>query len=327
MLPSTLSPAKQLAREKVRGLWIAIPTPFTESGIIDEEALRASVEYYIDGLKVDGIYCGGVMGEFWALTVAERKRVHELVVEQNAGRIPLIAHTGHHVFSEVIELCDHAQDIGIDFAIVMNPYLPTAPADELVENWYRQIRAASSVPLFLFNTRYSGYCLSPSLIARLADIDTVCGIKNPRDEEHILEVQRLAGDRIVVTDASETDWLNLHLDHGFPALMSTLTLALFQTPEDRRVLEYTARADAGNIDGAWEVQRSLDPHRHVYQKWVRAASERGIVPIAYLKAWLELMGLPQGSVRPPLVPLTPDEQDGMRRELDALGLVSSNAVI
>jgi 4-hydroxy-tetrahydrodipicolinate synthase len=263
------------------------------------------------------------MGEFWALTVTERKRVHELVVEQTAGRIPLIAHTGHHVYSEVIELCDHAQDIGIDFAIVMNPYLPTAPADELVENWYHQIAAASSVPLFLFNTRYSGYCISPSLIARLADIDTVCGIKNPREEEHILEVQRLVGDRIVVTDASEADWLHLHLDHGFQALMSTLTLALYQTPKDRRVLEYTTRADAGDIEGAWEVQRSLEPHRHVYQKWVRGASERGIVPIAYLKAWLGLMGIPQGPVRPPLVSLTLDEQDGLRRELDGLGLVSS----
>ena len=323
MSQAQLSPAKQLAKEKVRGLWIAIPTPFTESGRIDEEMLRASVEYYIDGLKVDGIFCGGVMGEFWALTLAERKRVHELVAEQTAGRIPLIAQTGHHVFSEVIAMCNHAQDMGIEFAIVMNPYLPTHSADELVRNWYQQITAASSIPLFLFNTRYSGYCISPSLIAELADLDTVCGIKNPREPEHLLEVQRLAGDRIVVTDASEKDWLELHLDHGFQSLMSTLTLALFQTPQDRPVLDYTARADAGDIEGAWEIHRSLEPHRQVYQKWVRGTSERGVVPIAYLKAWLELMGLPQGPVRPPLVPLTPDELDGLRRELDKLGLIKS----
>ena len=60
--------AKQLAREKVTGLWIAIATPFTPDGArVDEDALAASVEHYVDRLKVDGIFCGGVMGEFWAL--------------------------------------------------------------------------------------------------------------------------------------------------------------------------------------------------------------------------------------------------------------------
>jgi 4-hydroxy-tetrahydrodipicolinate synthase len=71
--------AKELAREKVKGLWIAIPTPFTaDAEHVDEDALAASVEHYIDGLRVDGIFCGGVMGEFWALSLDERKRVHEL---------------------------------------------------------------------------------------------------------------------------------------------------------------------------------------------------------------------------------------------------------
>jgi hypothetical protein len=64
------SPAKSLARERVQGVWIAIPTPFTADGArVDEEALEASVEHYVDALRVDGIFCGGVMGEFWALTL------------------------------------------------------------------------------------------------------------------------------------------------------------------------------------------------------------------------------------------------------------------
>jgi len=51
---TALSPAKEAAFEKVRGLWIAIPTPFTLEGEIDEGALRKAVDYYIDGLEVDG---------------------------------------------------------------------------------------------------------------------------------------------------------------------------------------------------------------------------------------------------------------------------------
>jgi dihydrodipicolinate synthase/N-acetylneuraminate lyase len=45
------------------------------------------------------------------------------------------------------------------------------------------------------------------------------------------------------------------------------------------------------------------------------------IPIAYLKAWLELLGLPQGPVRPPLVPLARDEQFALARDLEAVGLV------
>ena len=71
---TALSPAKQTAFEKVGGLWIAIPTPFTPDLEIDEGLLRKSVDYYIEGLGVDGIFCGGVMGEFWSMTVEERAR-------------------------------------------------------------------------------------------------------------------------------------------------------------------------------------------------------------------------------------------------------------
>ncbi len=81
--------AKALARERVKGLWIAIPTPFTADGRqVDEEVLVASVEHYIDGLQVDGIFCGGVMGEFWALSVGERKLVHEVVARRPPGACP-----------------------------------------------------------------------------------------------------------------------------------------------------------------------------------------------------------------------------------------------
>src|SRR5690625_61275 len=103
------SDAKQRARELVQGLWIAIPTPFTDDGSkVDEDLLAEGVDYYIDALKVDGIFCGGVMGEFWALTFEERKRVHELVVEHAAGRVPIMPHVGSHIFSEMVELTHHA---------------------------------------------------------------------------------------------------------------------------------------------------------------------------------------------------------------------------
>jgi 4-hydroxy-tetrahydrodipicolinate synthase len=315
--------AKSLAREKVKGLWIAIPTPFTSEGrCVDEDALATSVEYYIGALEVDGIFCGGVMGEFWALSVDERERVHELVVQQAGGRVPVMAQVGHHAFAETTRLCEHALAAGIDFGIAMNPYYPPSPPPELVRAWYEALAAASSLPMFLFNTMYAGYTLSPELIAELADLANVCGIKNPQPMDHLLRVQALAGDRIVVTDASERHWLELHSEHGFQALMSTPALALYQRPGDLSIVEYTRLADSGDVDAARTLRDRLDPARDAFDRWMREPwLERHVIPIAQLKAWLALLGLPQGPVRPPIVPLARDEEFALRRDLEAAELL------
>jgi 4-hydroxy-tetrahydrodipicolinate synthase len=315
--------AKSLAREKVRGLWVAIPTPFTADGRgVDEDTLAASVEHYVDGLRVDGIFCGGVMGEFWALSLDERKRVHEVVARQAAGRVPVMAHVGHHAFPDMVELCEHALAHGVDFGIAINPYYPPSPPPESVRAWYEALAEASALPMFLFNTTYAGYTLSPELIAELADLDNVCGVKNPQERDHLLRVQELAGDRIVVTDASERHWLELHTEHGFQALMSTPALALYQRPGHLPVADYTRLADAGDLDAARALSDRLDPARAVFERWMRRPwVDRRVIPIAQLKAWLGLLGLPQGPVREPLVPLTRDEELALRRDLEAAGLV------
>jgi 4-hydroxy-tetrahydrodipicolinate synthase len=320
---SAPKPAKELAREKVKGLWIAIPTPFTaDGGQIDEDALGAAVDHYIDGLSVDGIFCGGVMGEFWALSLDERRRVHELVARQAAGRVPVMAQVGHHVFSDTVRLCEHALEHGIDFGIAMNPYYPPSPPAESVRAWYEALADASPLPMFLFNTMYAGYTLSPELVAELADLDNVGGIKNPQSREHLLRVQALAGERIVVTDASERHWLELHTEHGFQALMSTPALALYQRPGDLPIVEYTRLADSGDLEGARVLSDRLAPVRDAFDRWMRRPwLERQVVPIAQLKAWLGLMGLAQGPVRPPLVPLTREVELALGRDLDAAGLL------
>ncbi len=312
------SAAKRFARETVRGLWIAIPTPFSPDGEhVDEETLERSVEHYVDGLRVDGIFCGGVMGEFWALTLDERKRVHEIVHRQVAGRVPVMVQVGHHSLHDTIALSRHATEHGIELGIAMNPYFPPHLPDELVMAYYAKLDEATELPLFLFNTPYSGTELSVDLIVRLAELDIVCGIKNPRPRAHLLELLRRAGDRVIVTDAAEGEWLELHTDHGMQALMSTPALALYQRPGDLPVRDYTALADAGELDAAREIAGSLAPMRSAFQRWMRDPwAEHRVIPIAYLKAWLAHIGLPQGPVREPLLPLTREQTAALHGDLD-----------
>ncbi len=307
--------AKAVARATVRGLWISIPTPFTADGAeVDEEALAASVEHYIAVLQVDGIFCGGVMGEFWALSLPERKRVHATVATVAAGRVPVMAQVGHHAVAEAAELANHAQEHGVAFGIAMNPYYPPDLPFPLVRGWYEAFAERTSLPLFLFNTPYSGTSLSIDEIAELAEIEIVCGIKNPRGREHLLALQERLGEKIVVADAAERAWLDLHTQHGFQALMSTPALALYQTPGNLPVVEYTRRRDR-------RISDSLGPARDAFEKWMRRPwLDHHVIPIAELKAWLDLLGLPQGPVRAPLVPLSKERRSALALDLQALGL-------
>src|SRR5499427_2440936 len=92
------------ARERFTGLWAAITVPFGSDGGIDEAALCADLDRLTGELGIDGIFSGGVMSEFWALSGAERRRLTEVVVGQVRGRCPVLAHTGQHSAEETIAL-------------------------------------------------------------------------------------------------------------------------------------------------------------------------------------------------------------------------------
>src|SRR5215467_3286709 len=92
--------AKRTARERFTGLWAAITAPFGPDGGLDAGALRGDLDRLTGDLGVGGIFCGGVMSEFWALSGAERRRMTEVVVERARGRCPVLAHTGHHSAAE-----------------------------------------------------------------------------------------------------------------------------------------------------------------------------------------------------------------------------------
>jgi 4-hydroxy-tetrahydrodipicolinate synthase len=313
--------AKEASFAQFRGVWAAIATPFTAEDTIDETGLRRNMRQLTDGLGIDGIFCTGTMGEFWALTKEERKRVVEIVVEEARGKCRVIAHTGHHSPNETIDLTRHAQDVGADFAIVINPYYPQASEDAICE-WFRVVASRVDIGIWMFDTAYAyGECLSPQLTARIARIENICGIKIGRPLEHYIAVKKLCGDRIVVSHPSEADCLNLMRDHGQKVHMSSAAPFLIQTPQWRPMLEYVELALEGRYREAEAVSHELDPVREVHDKWMREPwLKHKVIPIAQLKAWSEYLGLAGGPVRAPLLPLSAGERAALHADLDRVGL-------
>ena len=316
------SEAKDAARAQFRGVWAAITTPFTPEGELDEAGLRRNMRYYTDALGIDGIFCTGTMGEYWALTKEERKRVVEIVVEEAKGKCLTIPHTGHHSAEETIDLTRHAHEVGADFAIVINPYFPAAKAnDAMLYEWFRRVADKVDIGLWMFDTRYSGTALSIELTGRIAELENFCGIKCSRPTAHYAAVQRLCGDKIVMSHPSETHLLGLMRDYGQRVHMSSATPYLYQTATWRPMRDYVELALAGKFDEAQNVAGALDPLREANERWVNGPWDKNaIIGIAAIKAWSEMLGMAAGPVRAPLLDMTAEEKQAMRADLEQAGL-------
>lgn len=315
--------AKAIARERFRGLWAATTTPFGPDGELDVPALHRDMERLTGELGVDGVFCAGVMSEFWALSVAERHRLVTAVSTAARGKCQVIAHTGHHSAAETIELTRQAQEAGADFAVVINPYYPKAGDDGLYE-WFSHVCRNVGIGVWLFDTRYAGVSLSLPLIDRLADIENICGIKVGRDHAHYLEVLRLVGDRILVCEPNEDTWLENMLEHGQRVFMSSAAPYLYQVPGWRPMREYTDLALAGDSVAAAQVAATLQPVRRAAAAWLHGeAAARHGSPVPYIKAWAGLLGMSGGAVRAPLTQVSPAELDALAADLEAAGLPCS----
>jgi 4-hydroxy-tetrahydrodipicolinate synthase len=316
------SEAKQAAREHFTGIWAAITTPFAANGRLDREALATDMDYVTDDLNVGGVFCTGVMGEFWSLDVEERKQSVETVVEAARGKCPVLAHTGHHSARDTIELTRHAEKAGADFAVVINPYYPVSSVDGL-RAWFREVLSAVDIGVWLFDTSFSGVTMPMELIDELADVENVCGIKVGHDHARYLETLSRVGDRILVCEANEAMWLENIRDHGQTVYMSSAVPYLFQTKTSQPMRQYTELALAGEFEKAAEVAATLDPLRVLNSKWLHGQWLRDrTMPVPFVKAWAGLLGMSGGEPRVPLVGLTAQERSELAADLSAVGLLS-----
>lgn len=317
------SQAKEAARGQFRGIWVAITTPFTNTLELDEDGLRRNMRYVTGGLGVDGVFCTGVMGEFWALTKEERKRIVQIVAEEAKGKCRVIAHTGHHSAQETIELSNHAQEVGADYVILMTPYYPST-TEEMVFDWFAQVSAGTEIGIWLFDTVFSGRPLmSPGLIERLSRLENLCGAKISRTIEHYDAVRHLCEKSLVLSSPSETDFLMMMREHGQRVHQSSAAPMLLQTPKFRPIQEYAELALAGDFDGAARVSATLNELRRTQHRWVMGPyRETDILPIAPIKAWSELLGMAAGPVRTPLLQMSQAQRAQMRQDLEAGGLLA-----
>ena len=308
--------AKVHSRATMRGIWAAANTPFCQDGAIDEDGFRRNVDHWITDLAIDGFFIAGKQGEFFAMSLAERKRLFDLSVEATAGRAQTIMSCSDQNMDVVIELAKHAQACGADYIVVHAPILHFSKAqDETLLRYYETIASKVDIGMALWSHPDSGYLMSPELCNRLADIETVVAIKYSVPREMYKKLTALAGDRILVSTASEEEWLDNVLELGWQLYLCSSPPYTLQTKVDRRMRDYTDLTFAGRAAEAKAVSASLQQVRDAFKR-----SRPAEKPHAHQKYWQELLGQAGGPVRAPLLELTEAEKRLTRDAFEQSGL-------
>ena len=158
-----------------RGAITALVTPF-KNGQVDEKALRELIEFQIES-GIDGLVPCGTTGESPTLTHDEHDRVIEITIDAAKKRVPVIAGTGSNSTAEALRLTKHACEAGADGALIACPYY-NKPTQEGLYLHFQLIAQNVSIPIIPYNVPgRTGVNMSPELLARLAKISNIVGVK------------------------------------------------------------------------------------------------------------------------------------------------------
>lgn len=312
--------AKAHAQADMTGVWAAVPTPFKTDLSFDETGWRKNLRHWIGDLEIDGLFVGGKQGEFFSMSLDERKKSAAIAVEEAralGGRSRIIVSCSDQNLDTVLDLARHAERIGADYIVVHAPMLHFAKdVDRTVLEYYRHISEQVGIGIAMWSHPDSGYLMSPELCARVArEVPNVVAIKYSVPREMYASLTRMTEGELIVSTASEDEWLDNVLELGWRLYLCSIPPLLYQTKNDRRIKDYTALAFKGDAAGARRVRDSLEPVRHA----LKSTRPHG-TPHAQQKYWQELLGQVGGPVRRPLLALTEDERARIKAAFGGSGL-------
>lgn len=159
-----------------QGTFTALITPFTESGALDEPALRRLVDAQIEA-GISGIVPVGTTGESPTVTHAENVKVVEIVVDQANGRVPIIAGTGSNSTAEAVDMTKQAKTIGADASLQVAPYY-NKPSQEGFYRHFTTLADEVDLPMIVYNIPgRTGKNIETATLKRMAVHPNIVAVK------------------------------------------------------------------------------------------------------------------------------------------------------
>ena len=288
------------------GSMVAMVTPMHDDGGVDWDALERLVEHHI-AQATDAIVSVGTTGESATLDHDEHGEVIARTVKAVAGRIPVIGGTGANSTSEAISLTRAAADAGVDACLLVVPYYNKPPQEGLYQH-FKAIAEAVAVPQILYNVPgRTAADMHNDVTLRLAEIENIVAIKdatNDLDRGRDL-IDRVPEDFLIYSGEDGTA-CELMLSGGKGTISVTANAA------PNLMHRMCQAAISGDADTARALNGQLaDLHKAMFV-------ESNPIPAKWAVAQQGLIG---GGIRLPLVPLSTERHDEVRRALSSAGVL------
>ena len=285
------------------GCGTALVTPFDKNGNVDEAGVRRLARRQIDAGIHFLVPCG-TTGESPTLTEDERVRVVELVVQEAAGRVPVLAGAGGYDTREVVHVAKRMRQVGAQGILSVTPYY-NKPTPEGLFQHYSAIAEGGGLPVIVYNVPgRTGLNVEPKTLARLATIPNVVGVKEASGNMgQICEVVRSVPSGFLVLSGDDSLTLPLMAvgGHGIVSVASNGIPS-----EMSRMVEH---AEANDFAAARRIHAAIMPFLTV--NFVEANP----IPI---KAAMAMMGLLDERYRLPMVPPTAASREKIAAVLEGL---------
>ncbi len=274
-------------RTAFTGCGTALVTPFTSSGAVDEAAVRRLAKRQVDAGIHFLVPCG-TTGEAPTLSAAERRRVVELVVDEVAGRVPVLAGAGGYDTKEVIEAAKEMQSAGASGLLSVTPYYNKPTPDGLVRH-YQAIAEATPLPIVVYNVPGRTGCnVDPGTLARLTTIPHLVAVKEASGNmTQICEVMRAVPPEFIVLSGDDA----LTLPAMAVGARGIVSVASNELPAE--MTQLVEAAEANDFTYAREIHARLLP------LMLANFAESNPIPV---KCVMAQMGLLEESYRLPMVP-------------------------
>ncbi len=192
---------------KPEGIYVAMLTPFSEDGSINEEELRRIVDFLIES-GVHGLFPVSTVGEYIHMSQEEKVGLMEIVVDQNRGRVRVTPGVGTTNSADSILLARKAKEMGCDGVVVAPPHFYPL-SQEMIEKYFESIADAVDIPIILYNIPLFTQPLSYDMVKRLSRRKNVVAMKDSSgsmvDFLHFADKIRLIGeDFFFLTGREET---------------------------------------------------------------------------------------------------------------------------
>ena len=290
---------------KAQGIIPAMVSPVDDAGRVRQAELRRLTDYLI-AHGVHGLFVNGSQGEFYATTPQEKQAVLEIVADQTRGRVPVFAGVGAVTTREAVALAKMSEQCGAQALTAVTPYF-IKPSDEELYQHYRVIAAATTLPLYLYpNPSRTNVAMPVPLVARLAKIDNIVGIKDSSGDLTMTGeyIRVLGAQGFQVLAGRDTLILATLVYGGAGAIAATANVA------PKQVVAIYEAFQRGDLAAARAAQYRLAP--------LRLAFDLGSFP-AVIKEALRLIGYDVGPAILPVGGMAPDKLETLRqilREMD-----------